>query len=945
MTPDPAWQRYWRYLTARFRRDVDEELEFHIAMRARELEEQGLSADQARREAERRFGDRRLVQTRLERIERKRGLRMTVSFFVQELLQDVRYGVRSLLKRPGFALMTASSLALGIAATTVVLSLIDSWLLRPLPGRNGSELVVIGATSQASGSMILSQVSLPTARDVALRTDLFQDVAAVRMEVVALRRAGSDRGERQILLAATGNYFSVLGISAAVGRLFTPDDDRQQDRVMVLSYRTWTERFGGDPAVVGAQVYVNTVPFVVIGVAQAGFQGTEHIFAADGFVPARSAGAFDPAAVGLDQRRNDGWFKLMALPRPGTSLAQIRQGLDLVSRQLDAAYPELGEGYHLAAVPETRARPSLEASGGATAGGIVFLGLAVLVLLTAVVNATNLILARATTRRTEMAVRQALGASRGRVVQQLVTETLMLSLLALAGGWLLARLAIAGITSIPVNVAGLAFNWGIVMDARVFGMAVAITLAAGLLAGLGPAFSASRFRLQQQLREGGRAGTGRGGRRVRSALVVAQVAASAVVLVAAGLLAASVRQAARIDLSFVPDQVLTLAVDATLAHYDEPTARPAFDKVAAAVRQVPGVQVVAWTGSVPIEHGSDGLREVRTAGTSQTTKQGSLGVLSASVDPAFFEVLRMPVIEGRAFTRADDSTAPRVAIVNQRAAELLWPGRSAVGQTFRMALDGPPIEVVGVTRTSRYLLIGEGPRPFLYLPLAQQYVPQVFLTVRTAGDPARLIEPVRAAMASADRDLVPFSANTMTDVIEKGPNGLLPLRIGAAAATAIGAVAIALTLMGLYGIIAYSVTERTREIGLRMALGASRWTVIRSVLGQGGRLAAIGIGLGILGALVVSRALAGLLVGVGTRDRVVFVAVAVGLALATLGSAYLPARRASQDRPGQGDQGGLSPSAEAAGLLPGQGDGGVHPPSPGRRGSRSPGAPLPRASP
>ena len=897
MQEDSRWQRYWRYVSARFRRDVADELSFHVEMRVRELEAQGLSTDAARDEAQRRFGDRRLFQAQLERIEQKRGHRMATSFFIEELGQDVRYGLRGLLKRPGFTFMTASSLALGIAATTVALSLVDSWLLSPLPVKNPAELVVIGAANKATGPIVGSLISLPTARDLRARTDLFQDAAAVQVTIAAARRPQAAQGERRLFLGTTGSYFSVLGVSAAIGRTFTLDDDLRRERVIVLSDRFWRSQFAADEQAIGQRLYLNTVPFTIIGVTPAEFHGTEHLFETDGFVPSGAIEVFNASMKGLTERRDLSGFKVIARRQPARSLSEIRGALDVLGKQLATEYPAVGEGYRLAVFLESRARPSMEAADGIHAATAIFSALALLVLFTAVVNATSLILARGSSRQTELVVRQALGASRGRLMRQLLTETLMLAFLALGAAWLLARLVIGGLTSIPIKAVGLTATWGIQLDARVFGMAVLVTLLVGLIAGLGPAISVSRFNLQGGLREAGRSGISRRGQRARSVLVVGQVAASVVVLVCAGLFAASVRQAGKVDLAFRPDHLLTVGFDAELARYDLPTARRAFDRIKHAVDKSAGVRSTAWANSVPIDHGVGGIAEVFADGTQQTTKEGSLSIFSSSVSPDFFRVLGMPVLEGRAFTERDDSAAARVAILNQRAAEMLWPGKSPLGRTIRLARDGPPVEVVGVAKNSRYLLIGENPRAYLYLPLAQQFSSAVFLYIRTVSDPSSLIVPVRATVARLDKDLVPFGVNTMDDIIETSPNGMLFLRVGSDMASAIGLLAIALTIVGLYGVIAYSVTQRTREIGVRMALGADRGTVVRSILTQGGRLGAAGMVIGFVSALLVTRGLASLLVGVSATDPSVFVAVAIGLAIVTLGSAYVPARRASRIDP------------------------------------------------
>ena len=891
MKGDSGWQRYWRYLSARFHRDVDDELAFHLNMRAAELQQRGLPAETAKLEAHRRFGDRTRIRATLHRIEKNRGHRMKLSFLLDELLQDVRYGVRGLLKRPGFALMTASSLALGIAATTVVLSLIDTYLLRPLPVRNPGELVVVGAGNRASGGLVAGLIGLPTVRDIAARPDLFQGAAATTMVLAAARQAEGEPAERGIFLAVTGNYFSLLGVSPSIGRLLTADDDSRRERVIVLSHRQWTSRHAGDPAVVGKTIRLNTVEFVVIGVAPEGFHGTEHLFDPAGYVPSSAVSVLDPAAGNVETRRDAGRFTVIGRRQPNRTVAEIGSALGILAKEIETAYPEVGEQFRLVPFLESRARPNMPSAGGMFAASVVAATLALLVLLTAAVNATNLILARGSTRATELAVRQALGASRARLVSQLLTETLLLALLALVGGWGLAQLAVGAFNRIPLELDDLPLTWGITLDLRVFGMTVVVTLLIGLIAGVGPALSASRFALQQRLREGGRAGLSRRGRRARSALVVAQVAASLVVLVCAGLFLASAKQAGMVDLGFRPDHLLTLGVDAGLAHYDQPTARAAFDRIERAVAEVPGVRSAAWANTVPIKRGAATMQEAKGDGDA------TVGLMTAAVGPGYFEVLEMPLLEGRGFALTDDSTRAGVVVVNRRAAESLWPGKSAIGRVIRLDRTGPPLEVIGVVKDSKYLLIAEAPRPYVYLALAQNYAPTVFLHIRTSVDPAGLIVPVRSAVASVDNDLTPFAVTSMDAVLETSPNGILLFKMGAGFATAIGLLALALTLAGLYGVIVFSVAQRTREIGLRMALGATSWTVVRSILADGAKLALGGIVIGVVGAVLVSRMLGGLLVGSRAADIGIVAAVAIGLGLAALLSTYLPARRAARIDP------------------------------------------------
>lgn len=900
MTEDPRWKRYWRYLTRAFRQEVREEMDFHLQQRARDLEAEGLSPELAREEALRRFGDPGRVQARLERIERRRGRRITLGYLTEELGQDVRYGVRTLLKRPGFTFTTATSLALGIAAITAVLSLVDSWLLRPLPVPHARELVVIGASSKALGPIpAAALISLPTFRNIAARTDLFQEAAAVQLAVVAARRPESDQGQRRMLLAASGNYFTVLGLPAFRGRLFTAEDDRRRERVIVLSYTTWQAGFGGDPAAIGATLYLNTVPFEIIGVTPRGFNGTEHVLDAFAFVPAGVLATIDPSLAGIDDRREGGSFKVIARRQPHADIGTIQAGLDVLTSQLTSTYPELEEGFQLRAFAETRARPTLESGVGTLSGAIIFSALALLVLVTAAVNATNLILVRGSARQNELAVRQALGASRRRVVRQLVTETMLLAFLGLAGGWFLARFAVDALTSIPITAADLPLQWNVTVDWRVFGLAVGITVVVGLVAGVAPAIAVSRFNLQHRLREGGRSGMGRRGQRIRNTLVVLQVSASMVVLTVVALLSASVRNAASIDLGFQPDHLVTFGLDARLARYDETRTRLAYERIERRMLEQPGVVATAWANSVAMSSGGmvAGAFEVEAEGTTQTTERGTLSIFYSGVSPAWFEVVRMPVLEGRAFRATDDSLGAPVAIVNQQAARILWPGRSGVGQTIRLRRGGPSVEVVGVVKTSRYLLIGEAPRPFIYVPLAQQPAGVGYLYTRTEQDPTQLLPAIPALVSGIDRDLVPFGMNAMERLIDQSLNGMLLLRLGAGMATALGALALILTCVGLYGVVAYSVAQRSREIGLRMALGADRWDVIRSVVAGGGVLATIGIVIGTVLALLVTRPLSGLVVGVRVTDPVIFTGVALGLALVTLASAWIPARRASRIDP------------------------------------------------
>jgi predicted permease len=895
MRDDPRWQRYWRYLSARFRPEIEEELALHVELRARTLEAEGLSPEEARREARRRFGDPERIKGRLERLERRRGLRLSFRLWLEESIHDLRYGARALYKRPGFTLLTACSLAVGITAATVVLSVIDSWLLRPLPVKDAASLVVIGASTKATGGLTGRLVSQPTVQDLQARTDLLEGVASIQIALAGVRRQDGTVGERRLFFATTGNFFSSLGVGAELGRTITPEDEARREPVVVLTHRAWVTRFGGDPAVIGRTIYLNQAAMTIVGVARKGFAGTDHLLEPDGFVPVSTVETFDPGSKGMMNHREFGTSTVIAHLRPGVSLERLNAALAIMSDQIREAYPAVGEGYRLRAYPETRARPTLEGAELIGTIQLAFGGLALLVLLTACVNATNLLLAQGSTRRPELVVRQALGASRGRVLRQLLTQNVLLACLALAIASAGAAAAIEWFGRTAFTAGDLPISWGVRFDGRVFAMAAGVALAAGLVAGLGPALVASRFDLQTGIREASRGGVSRRAERVRGALVVAQVAASLVVLISAGLLTTSVRRAAAIDVGFQPEGILTAGVDAGQIGLDPIRALALFRRIELEAERIPGVSAVAFSGGVPLSASTNlTLYDVVPDGAqASSTKAGTLSMLGSSVDPRYFETLRLPVLEGRTFTDRDTTPGRRVIVLNRRAAELLWPGKSALGRVVRLGRDSGLAEVVGVVKNSKYILIGEGPRPFFYLSMAQQPLSTSYLYLRTSGDPTAVIGAMREAVARVDAGLSPFEITPLERLIQHGPNGLGPLRLGSTFATGIAIMAIGLTLLGLYGVIAYSVVQRTREIGLRMALGANRWSVARSVFVRGAWLLGLGLVIGTATALALTRQMVSILVGVSATELSVFLGAVILLTTVAIGSIYLPARRAS----------------------------------------------------
>jgi putative ABC transport system permease protein len=898
MREDRWWRRYWRSLG--FGKEVAEELEFHVDLITKDLIATGMAPADAAREAARRFGDRRALQTRLESVERKRGRHLRLTAWAGELLADLRYGVRGLFKRPGYSVAASLSLSLGIGAATVVLSIVDAWLFRPLAVGRPERLILLGATYPAIGSIVVPGLSLPMVSDLRQRKDLFDEVAAWQFTMGSIRHPNAERSTSAFIIGATGNYFDFLGVRAAIGRTFSQADASERSPVVVLSHQFWKSQFAGDSSLIGKSILIASSPFTVIGVTPPEFTSTEHLISIDAYVTTGVQGIIDVRTATAETDYGAVIYQAIARQRANRSLDQIRAALDVFSGQLAAASPSIPAGYRIRAYPERLARPIISAAGVTEVAGLAILGLAALVLTAAAVNVTNLILARASTRHEEIAVRLALGASRARVVRQLLTESALLGILGFLGATLVARLAVGAIARMPASTA-IPLRLDFAIDGRILGMTLAVAVIAGLISGLGPALIASRS-VQGTLRRAGRGGLGGQGGRLRSGLVVAQVAASFLVLVAAGLFAMSVRRASQVQLGMDPRGVSIASIDASQIRLDGRSSSKVFERMALLLREVPGIDSVAVSSAMPLNAGGSGdFLEVQLPDSSVSTDgKGSVTAMSYGVDPSFFGVMGIPIRAGRGLTIDDDSAAARVAVVNEHAAKIWWPGQDPIGRRFRIASRGttqgpsPWIEVVGVIPTGPYLLITEAPRPFIAMPMAQYPFNLGVVSARTSLDRAGFENAVRTAAASISPDLAPFGIEAVERLVRNGVNGLLPLRFGSWLTTAIGALALVLTVVGLYGVLAYSVQRETREIGVRMALGAEPAAIVGRVLRRGGRLVGggivIGAGLALAGAPVVRN----LLGGVPAAEVWIYGMVALVLIAIAAGAAFLPARRAAR---------------------------------------------------
>lgn len=810
---------------------------------------------------------------------------------VSELVQDARIGARALWKRPGFTAIAALTLAMGIGANAAIFSVINAYLVQPLPVPNATRLVAVAATSR--GSELAGNVSYPNYLDVKARRDVFEDVLLYDNLLVSVR---SDSGDatRELFEAATGNYFRMLGIRTILGRGLTEQDETQRLPYIVLTWSTWRNRFAGDQAIVGRSIRLNGLPFTVIGVMAPGFDGLrQYIVPTGGVIPITAALALEPGGEEPLQQRRESNFRIMGLLKPGATVGQARAALAIVGDQLRTRYPDDNPGLHFVAASEPRSRPDIAVANVMPWIALVFMGLAALVLVIGCVNVASLVLARAAARRTELGVRRALGASDARIRRQIVTETMLLAGLGLLGAVPVAYAALVWLSSLHVST-DVPFRIATTLDWRMVAFSVAVTIAAGLLAGLGPAWRGARGNLQGMLQAGGRSGTAGGRHRGRNALVVAQVAVSLVLLVCAGLFVRSISAASRLDLGFRNSNILMLQTDLTMARYDEARGRTFYQNLVDRAAALPGVRAIALNRDVPLGYNN---RTVDVYFDHDVgVEDNHIDVLHNVVTPDYFTVLGYPLLEGRAFNRSDDSTAPRVVIVNHEMARRFWPGQSPVGQHIRLEKGGPLVTVIGVVKTGTYSLLNEAPRTFLYLPFAQRYRADMMLSVLANGDPAALAKPMRELIRRIDPEIAAFEIKTMRAHLHDGLFFLM-LRLAATLAAAIGLLGLLQTAVGLYGVLSFGVTQRSREIGIRLALGARPSQVIWSVLRRGALLSGAGIAVGLALAVALSRVLGALLVGVSGTDTVTFI-VAIGtLLLASLLATLIPAQRAARMEP------------------------------------------------
>jgi len=813
------------------------------------------------------------------------------------LQQDLRHTVRLLAKSPGFTIIAVLTLALGIGVNTTVFSVINGLLLRPMPVPHPEQITVLAA--QQGESQGFQSFSYPDYQDIRSQADTFSDILAYRVSLVGISVDG--KGEHCIISRVTGNYFATAGIEPALGRLILPSEGQTPgaDPVFVLGYNYWQKRFGGDKNVIGKQLAMDGHPVTIVGVAPKGFPGMYAFLNMDGYVPLSAA-----AGLGGNSSAEETWthreersLELRGRLKPGVDLKQAEASLQVVAHRLAEEHPDTDKGIRFSAFPERLARPQPDPDGTVPKISVAFTVLAVLVLLVACFNIANILLVRATARQREMAIRTAVGAGWGRLVQQSMTESLLLAVLGGAGGLLLGWWASGFLSSVSLGT-DLPVEFNFQPDVRVYIFTAIAVLVTAVVVGVIPAFPLAKTDINNVLREGGR-GSSEGRQRnfMRNSLVVGQLAGSLLLLVVAGLFVRSLGKAEKLYLGFNPGHVVNASLDIQEIGYAEPQGREFFRAADERIRALPGVVSVTQAFTIPM--GLIGSQdEVIPDEHPLEPGQVSPVVFDNYVTPSYFETLRIPIKRGRAFTDADNEHAPRVAVINETMAKKFWPNEEALGKRFRSKGSEhkwTEIEVIGIVQDGKYKGIVEDPMPFFYKPLAQDYMPLRNFQVRTSLPPENLELQIVSTIHELAPGL-PVTVKTMEQDLQ-GINGYLFFRLGAQLSGTMGLLGLSLAVVGVYSVVSYAAAQRTHEIGIRMALGAESRDVLKMVLSRSLIMIAAGVAIGMILSFIGARALSSFLVGVSPSDPVTFGGVMVLLLGVALLACLIPAYRATRVDP------------------------------------------------
>lgn len=807
------------------------------------------------------------------------------------MLADLRFALRQLAKFPGFTVVAVLTLAFGIGVNTQIFSMVNLFFLQPLAFKDADRLVLVLMRSDVFN--MPHGISFPDFKDLRAQTKSLTDLVAYMPMPVHLSTAGQVP-DRTWMEVVTPNGFAALGVQAALGRTLLPVDGETAgaEPVAMLSFDYWKNHFGGDPGIVGRTITLNGRPFTVAGVAPEGFHGFSWAMAMKVFVPAGAGSRLLPDGDQMLEKRWVMNWRVLGRLKTGVALSAARAETEVIGRKLVQDFPNDHKGARFMVIPEMRARPDPIFADFTPVFVAVFTGMVGLVLFIACANVANLMMARVITRQREMVMRSVLGASRWRLVRQILLESVLFAAIAGVLGYLISEwmgTAINNLVPPPTDIPVVTtFRPG----GRVYLFTAAISLVAGLATGLVPALRASRVDLNEGLKKtgGGRASEGR--HRFRNLLVVGQVTMSLVVLICTGMFLHSLQRARGLNLGFRADHLLTLSLDLGLQGYSDDRGKVFCRELLEKIRALPGVEGAGLARQVPFDTMGIQINEVYPENPPLQLKDGAATISRTSVDPGYLPMFGTILLRGRQLAPTDIESTPQVAIVNETMANLCWPGQDALGKRFHLWRNGPLIEVVGIAVTGKYVMLSEQPRPFAYLPLAQDYGTPITLVVRTTAAPAGLMNAVRQTAAALDPHLPVYSVRTMDEHLRSSVFALLPLRMGAMLAGIQGVIGLLLAVIGLYAVVSFGVTQRTQEIGIRMALGADRHAVLRLVLRNGMRLAVIGLGIGLVLALGMGFVLSRVLFGISPADPLVFIGITALLIATTLGACYWPARRA-----------------------------------------------------
>ena len=860
--------------------DLDEELRSHLEMAVELNLRKGMSAEDARREALRSFGG---VEQTKENYRDQRGLPM-----IETTLQDLRFGLRMLRRSPGFSVLAILCLTLGIGANAAVFSWVEGILFRPYPAVSHQEQL-LAITGTARGESEPTGLSWPDLLDLQRSCTLFDSFIVTKIMGTTL--SIGDRAEVTVGSIVSANYFQAIGVHPILGRGFEPGEDsgRNAHPVTVISYQLWKGRFKGDPQIIGKTQRLNNVLHTIVGVAPEGFYGTFVGWAMQFWVPASMEEIFEGGGYKMEDR-GARWIEAYVRLKPGVTLAQAQQEISAVAKRLEADYLATNRGrgiklWPLWQTPFNNANtllPTLE----------IMLAVVVFVLLIACANVGNLLLVRSFARRHEMTVRLAIGAGRSRLLKQLLTEGLILSAFGAGGGLLVAYWCRHALVLLFPARGGVAMHLPGEIDWRVLALSAGVCLVATLLLGLVPAMQTGKIDLAGALKadSAGVVG-GRGRAWVRSGLVVVQVSLSFILLVGAGLLMQSLQKIRNTSPGFSTRNVLDTAVNLTAAGYDAARAQTFQDELLARVKALPGVESVAFARMTPLSYGSYSSTKVAVDGYQPPPEEQPI-VEYNEVGPDYFTTMGIPLVSGREFTREDDEKAAPVALVNETMVARYWRGRNPIGE--RVQVKGRWMQVVGVARDSKYESVRETPKPFFYVPLRQNFSRGAGLYIRTPLSPQTMATALAREVHALDGNLALFEVITLQEQVDRSTS---PQMVAVTLVGILGGLALLLAAIGLYGVMSYAVSQSTRELGLRMALGAGASNLLRLVMSRGLALTAGGVALGAAVALGLTRLLGNLLYNVSPRDPMAFGSALVVMTIAALAACFLPAWRATRTDP------------------------------------------------